>query len=169
MRVDGVKYLWDTSYGVSQAEQFRQVPPGVAPPPQVIKSSQLTSAWVVSYSAGQDTTEGGGTSCWRPTVRVKCHSGILLYQVVFQESKINYFMAQKLQQTWHSCHEICGRNLGNAMAKSTPVHSIARPTILSRIYTITMEGLNTYGTPWEPSEWIKSSVVEAFLVIFWSF
>ena len=33
------------------------------------------------------------------------------------------------------------------MARGRPADSIARPISLGRIQTVTMEGLNTYGTP----------------------
>ena len=41
------------------------------------------------------------------------------------------------------------------MTRGTPRDSSPRPTSLFRINTIIMERLNTYGTPWKPSEWIK--------------
>ena len=53
------------------------------------------------------------------------------------------------------------------MARSTPADSILRGTSLFRIHITTMKGLNTYVTPWEPSEWIKTSVVGTILVNFW--
>ena len=38
------------------------------------------------------------------------------------------------------------------MTKGRHVDSIARPTSLGKIQTVTMEELSTYGTPGEPSE-----------------
>ena len=41
------------------------------------------------------------------------------------------------------------------MAKDRPLNSVSRPTSLSRIHTLTMEGLNTYGTARCPSGLIR--------------
>ena len=70
---------------------------------------------------------------------------LLLRQVVFQNSKINYVRPKNYNEPGILAVKFVAIML--EIARGRPADSIARPTSLTRIYTITVEGLNIYGTP----------------------
>ena len=57
---------------------------------------------------------------------------------------------------------------GRKRARYWPADSILRPTTLSWIHTMRIERLITYGTPWKPPGWIKTSILGAIFGRFFS-
>ena len=53
--------------------------------------------------------------------------------------------------------------LGREKVRSQSEDSIVRPTSLSWIHTMTLEGLSTCETPQQPSEWTKTTAAGQFL------
>ena len=126
-------------------------------PPQVVK---LTSTRSVSHSVGHDRADRGTTSPPSHNLRGKCRSwasptpsGISGFQ-----NKLCHGLKTTTNFVFFAVKVVA---VTLEMVRGRPVDSIARPTSLGRIQTVTMEGLNTYGTPWEPSEWTKTSTAGA--------
>ena len=71
--------------------------------------------------------------------------GLLLRQVVFQNSKINYVRPKNYNEPGILAVKFVVIML--EIAGGRPADSIARPTSLSRIHIVTIEGSNTYGIP----------------------